>query len=81
MAGFFYTTVQVIFLLVSITLMILVAMQTSKSEGLSGILAGGGGGGGKVGAERGLEKATYNLAYGWLGLAALVAWLRHLLAA
>ncbi len=73
-----YILVSVVFYAVGIGMMILIALQTSKSEGLSGILAGGGGGGGKVGREKGLEAATSKLAYGWLVLACLMAWMRHL---
>ncbi|MBI5832199.1 MAG: preprotein translocase subunit SecG [Armatimonadetes bacterium] len=73
-----YYLVAVAFYGIGISMMILIALQTSKSEGLSGILAGGGGGGGKVGREKGLEAATMKLAYGWLALAALMAWMRHL---
>lgn len=58
-------------------LTIVVALQTSKSEGLSGILAGGGGGGGKVGRERHLEGLSLYLAYGWLVLVALTALVRR----
>jgi len=73
-----YILVSVVFYVTGLAMMILIALQTSKSEGLSGILAGGGGGGGKVGREKGLEAATAKLAYGWLFLAALMAWMRHL---
>lgn len=71
---------QWISILVGLGLIGVVAAQTSKSEGLSGILAGGGGGGGKVGRERHLESLSMYLAYGWLIITALSAWLRHLAA-
>lgn len=69
---------QWVSILVGIGLVVVVALQTSKSEGLSGILAGGGGGGGKVGRERHLESLSQYLAYGWLIVTAVSAWLRHL---
>lgn len=68
---------QIVSLLAGLGLIVIVAMQSSKSEGLSGILAGGGGGGGKVGKEAHLEKTSLYLAYGWLILTALAAWMRH----
>lgn len=71
------TIFQWISLLVGVLLVVVVALQTSKSEGLSGILAGGGGGGGKVGREKHLDNLSWYLAFGWLILTALSAWLRH----
>ena len=62
--------------IVGVSLAVIVALQTSKSEGLTGILAGGGGGGGKVGRERHLESLSMYLAYGWLVLVLLAAWIR-----
>lgn len=62
--------------LVGIGLTVVVALQSSKTEGLSGILASGGGGGGKVGRERHLEGLSMYLAYGWLALVALAALIR-----
>lgn len=75
--GFLVGLLQGVSILVGIGLIVVVAMQTSKSEGLSGILAGGGGGGGKVGKEAHLEKTSMFLAYGWLIITAAAAWLRH----
>ncbi len=68
---------QALGIVAGIGLTVVVAMQTSRSEGLSGILAGGGGGGGKVGKDRELENWSLRLAYGWLILTALSAWIRH----
>jgi len=68
---------QAVSLIVGIGLVVVVALQSSKSEGLSGILAGGGGGGGKVGKEAHLEKTSMYLAYGWLIVTAVAAWVRH----
>lgn len=62
--------------LLGLGLTVVVALQTSKSEGLSGILAGGGGGGGKVGRARHLESLGLYLAYTWLVLVALTAIVR-----
>lgn len=60
----------------AVLLSIVVALQSSKSEGLSGVLAGGGGGGGKVGKDAHLEKLSQYLAYGFLVLMFVAAWLR-----
>jgi len=75
--AFFAGFLQWVSILVGIGLVAVVAMQTSKSEGLSGILAGGGGGGGKGGKEAHLEKTSMYLAYGWLIITAVAAWMRH----
>ena len=68
---------QFIVIAVGIGLTVVVAMQTDRSEGLSGILAGGGGGGGKVGKAKQLEMWSTRLAYGWLITVALWAWIHH----
>ena len=73
---FIYVLLSIAFYIACAGLVVVVALQTSKSEGLSGILAGGGGGG-KVGAERRLDKLSQYLAYGWLALAMLVALTRR----
>ena len=73
---FLLVLVSVVLYAFCIGVIIVVALQTSRSEGLSGILAGGGGGGGKVGKERGLEKWSQWLCYGWLVLALVTAVLR-----
>jgi protein translocase SecG subunit len=76
MKHFAFVVVSIVFYIFCVGLVVVVALQTSRSEGLSGILAGGGGGGGKVGRERGLERWSQWLGYGWLVLAFLVATLR-----
>ncbi|MBI2301517.1 MAG: preprotein translocase subunit SecG [Armatimonadetes bacterium] len=68
--------VAVFGVIAAVLLSIVVALQSSKSEGLSGVLAGGGGGGGKVGKDAHLDKLSQYLAYGFLGLMFLAAWLR-----
>lgn len=75
--AFLGSLLQILSIVMGLGLTIVVALQTSKSEGLSGILAGGGGGGGKVGRERHLEKTSMYLAYGWLAVTAIAAWVRH----
>lgn len=71
MKHFLFTVFQFLTLVTGVGLTIAVALQTSKSEGLSGILAGGGGGGGKVGRDKQLEDWSTILAYSWLVLAVL----------
>ena len=64
-------------LIIGLVLIGVVASQSEKSEGLTGILAGGGGGGGKVGKAAHLDKAAQYSAYGWLILTAVAAWMKH----
>ena len=54
----FIVLLQIVGFVIGAVFVVVVALQTSKSEGLSGILAGGGGAGGKVGRERHLEAAS-----------------------
>jgi protein translocase SecG subunit len=73
MKHFLYVVFQTGAILAGLGLTAVVALQTSRSEGLSGLLAGGGGSGGKVGREKHLEGISRWLAYGWLLLCALAA--------
>ncbi|MCC7493505.1 MAG: hypothetical protein IT204_14210 [Fimbriimonadaceae bacterium] len=68
---------QFISIAVGVGLVVVVAAQTSRSEGLSGILASGGGGGGKVGKDKRLEGLSLWLCYGWLAVTALAALIQH----
>lgn len=75
--GFITQAVSVLAILVGIGVIVVVALQKSRTEGLGAVLAGGGGGGGKVGRERHLDDLSRYLAYTWLVLVSLAAWLKH----
>lgn len=72
------TFIQILHILTCVALIIVVLMQTSKSEGLSGTLGGKATTslGSKVGVERHLEVLTKWFAIGFFVMSLIAAWVR-----
>lgn len=64
--------------LLSVAIILFIAFQTTKSEGLSGIIGGASSSSfGKSGSDRMLEKFTKYVAVGWFICTAVTTWLYY----